>query len=133
MSAYVYSFCGVLEDAVSTQTVSRLVVERIMREDLEIIGKGSRPSGRNIAAFRWMERRKQRKTSRGSKVVASLILNLDTRWRWVVSQGERCPGTQWREGPMHPKAVGISEKRKSLDVKIWREKTNKMQQLDVYY
>jgi len=51
----VYSFCGVLEDAVSTQTVSRLVVERIMREDLKITGKGSRPIRGNIAAFRWME------------------------------------------------------------------------------
>ena len=50
-----YSFGGVLEDAVSMQTVSRLVVERIMREDLKIIGKGSRPNGGNIAAFRWMK------------------------------------------------------------------------------
>ena len=50
-----YSFGGVLEDAVSMQTVSRLVVERIMREDLKIIGKGSRPNGGNIVTFRWME------------------------------------------------------------------------------
>jgi len=74
-----------------------------MREDLKIIWKGSWPNGGNIPAFRWMEWRKQRKTSRVSKVIVPLILNLDTRWRWVVSPGERSPGTHWREGPMHPR------------------------------